>query len=174
MLSSAREGNPAAQLHTRTPSTKALLVLLACSAVLLIACLPHLEAAPEAMYGLVCGAVSALPVLLLLLAPDKLPAQARAILYLVLFLMWFAAVGACTFHRPFTQTGNGYFAVWGGLICTLKLAAEADHRWLGSGSDAIEGGKKLAALEAGAPGEAPPSLPPPLPAEHRVPDVPKL
>ena len=41
--------------------------------MLLFACLDHLQAAPEAVYGLVCGAATPLPALLLLLVPDQAP-----------------------------------------------------------------------------------------------------
>ena len=49
------------------------LTLTRCAAVLLFACLDHLQAAPEAVYGLVCGAATPLPALLLLLVPDQAP-----------------------------------------------------------------------------------------------------
>ena len=108
----------------RSRNTKALLGLLAGSAVLLFACLDHLKAAPEAVYGLVCGAITPLPAVLMLLVPDKVPPIVHTLTCALFVLVWLAAVGACTFSRPFVQTGNGYFACWLGLLCTVTLAAE--------------------------------------------------
>ena len=109
---------------SRSRNTKALLGLLACSTALLFACLEHLKAAPEAVYGLVYGAITPLPAVLLLLAPNKVPPIAHTLTCALLVLAWLAAVGACTFSRPFVQMGNGYFACWLGLLCTFRLAAE--------------------------------------------------
>ena len=73
MLSSTRQADPEAQLGRHTPCTKALLGLAACSVVLVLACLPHLEVAEEAAYGLACRP-QPLPALLPSL-PDKVPAR---------------------------------------------------------------------------------------------------
>ena len=61
--------------------------------MLLFSTLDYLQAAPEAVYGLVCAAATPLPALLLLLVPDQVPPTARAVACALLALMWLAAVG---------------------------------------------------------------------------------
>jgi len=39
----------------------------------------------------------------------------------LLALMWLSAALALTFVGPFLDTGNGYFAVWAGMVCAVAL-----------------------------------------------------
>ena len=119
------------------PAPRAVLGLLASSIVLALACASHLggdggggdgnggDGDSEAAWGLTCGALSGVAASLLLLAPDGVPRRAVAPLCALLALLWCAVVGACTFSAPFTLTGNGFFASWGGLLCALALARDA-------------------------------------------------
>ena len=38
-----------------------------------------------------------------------------------LFILWTSCAGVVTFHGPFLETTNGYFAAWIGCVCALKL-----------------------------------------------------
>merc|ERR1712238_343490 len=43
----------------------------------------------------------------------------RFIFITVFAILWIVAACLCTFNGPFTFTGNGYFAAWGSVVCTI-------------------------------------------------------
>ncbi len=52
------------------------------------------------------------------------------ILALCNFVWWGAAAGIITFQGPFTSTGNGYFAVWAGFLCSVSgIGASVTKAW---------------------------------------------
>ena len=94
---------------------------------MLLASVDHVKktdaAHKEGAWGLACGVVTATIVLGMLLVSEKLEQKIAQALALLLLCMWSCAAGVLTFKAPFVKTGNGYFASWVGLLCTLMLAA---------------------------------------------------
>jgi len=84
----------------------------------------------ESVYAIFCACLS-FAVLLARLAlvvkpkPDaRTAALVRLLLSSTLAACWLAAALVLTFVGPFKDVGNGYLAVWAGLVCALCLAFE--------------------------------------------------
>ena len=45
----------------------------------------------------------------------------RRVISLVLLLLWLSAATLLTFRRPFTYTGNGFFACWFGVLQATEI-----------------------------------------------------
>lgn len=59
---------------------------------------------------------------------EKISVRAKSIYVICLFVIWLISAGVFTFVDPYTVTGNGYFACWVGLACTVKLlSVEVPH-----------------------------------------------
>ena len=84
----------------------------------------------ESVYGIFCGCLSFAMLLarLALIAKPKPNERTAVTIRLVLAagvaLCWLAAALVLTFVGPFQDVGNGYLAVWAGLVCALCLAFE--------------------------------------------------
>jgi len=74
-------------------------------------------------FALSVGIVSAVFLLILIFADDKLPDKAKVIIAAFFVIWWTLAVFICTFISPFTTTGNGYFGCWIGLIASAMMYA---------------------------------------------------
>lgn len=98
-----------------------LFALFACSVVLLLASIDHVDRA-EGAWGLSCGVVSTTLVLGVWWFSEQVEARVAQGVALLLFAMWIAAAGVLTFRAPFVFTGNGYFSSWFGLLAALMLA----------------------------------------------------
>ena len=75
-------------------------------------------------YGISLGVISTAASLATpyLIDTKKIGPPARKIIAASLFVLWVAAVTVLTFDSPFTATGNGYFACWGGTVCATLFA----------------------------------------------------
>ena len=98
-----------------------LFALFACSVVLLLASIDHVERA-EGAWGLSCGVVSTTLVLGVWWFSEQVDGKVAQAIALLLFAMWIAAAGVLTFKAPFVFTGNGFFSSWLGLLAALMLA----------------------------------------------------
>ena len=47
----------------------------------------------------------------------------------LLVVWWVPAAFALTFMKPFEQLGNGFFALWGGLLASVRLLTVASHKY---------------------------------------------
>lgn len=63
------------------------------------------------------------------------PCPLPAIVGYFLVVWWCAAAGTFTFDKPFVATGNGFFASWGSLICSIFFAMEAAGHKVAIASD---------------------------------------
>ena len=75
-------------------------------------------------YGISLGVISTAASLATpyLIDTKKIGPPVRKIIAAFLFVLWVAAVTVLTFDSPFTATGNGYFACWGGTVCATLFA----------------------------------------------------
>jgi hypothetical protein len=58
-------------------------------------------------------------------ATQSLPAKIQFAILSVFSVMWIVAAALATFVGPFTITGNGYFASWGGAVISIFAALSA-------------------------------------------------
>eukprot|EP01062_Namystynia_karyoxenos_P022631 TRINITY_DN18698_c0_g1_i1.p1 TRINITY_DN18698_c0_g1~~TRINITY_DN18698_c0_g1_i1.p1 ORF type:complete len:832 (+),score=159.31 TRINITY_DN18698_c0_g1_i1:101-2596(+) len=84
-------------------------------------------------YGIVVGAAAAaicgmiLAIVRKSFDDDAESDRTRAVLAIIAFcllLWWIAGTAVLTFDHPFTVPGNGYFATWIGLACSLVLVLQ--------------------------------------------------
>lgn len=86
---------------------KTLFVLAAAAAVELFACIPFLSTyTGQAAWGLSAGLITLIVCAVLFKMFDDLDAQILKISAIVLFVMWAAVAGVCTFDGPFYQAGE--------------------------------------------------------------------
>lgn len=119
MFSQLQEG--AAKAVALAGRARLLFALFACSTVLLLASIDHVDGA-EGVWGLSCGVVSTTLVLGIWLFSEQVGGKVAQGVSLLLLAMWIAAAGVLTFRAPFVLTGNGYFSCWLGLLAALMLA----------------------------------------------------
>lgn len=96
---------------------KTLVVFAAAGAILLFACIPYLTSyTGQAAWGLTAGAITVIICAVLFKMFDELNGQMMKVSAIVMFIIWAAVAGVCTFDGPFILAGNGYFASWGGFV----------------------------------------------------------
>jgi len=94
--------------------------LLISSLVVICAVAKFVKEFGEASYALVIAIITVL--LVLVQQYSSRAAFAGIIIYRGLAVLWLVSAVITTFRDPFTSTGNGYFAVWGGLFFCIKCA----------------------------------------------------
>lgn len=94
--------------------------LLISSIVLICAVGIYVNTFPEAVYALVIAIIT---VVLVMMQQFGLNGSLSGIMiYRGLALSWLILAVVTTFRAPFTTTGNGYFASWGGFFFCIKCA----------------------------------------------------
>ena len=86
---------------------KTLVVFATTGAVLLFACIPHLssQTGPSA-WGLTAGIVTLIVCAVLFKMFDELNGQILKVSAIVMFIIWAAVAGVCTFDGPFIYAGK--------------------------------------------------------------------
>lgn len=96
---------------------KTLITFGAAAAVEMFACIPYLQSyTGQAAWGLTAGLVTLIVCAVLLRAFEDMNPQMLKVSAIIMFIIWAAVAGVCTFDGPFLEAGNGYFASWGGLV----------------------------------------------------------
>lgn len=99
---------------------------LLCGLVTLFACIPSIGPGyfyrGNAIWGLVAGILTFITSLVILQKYDDIPIQMMKLISAVLFVIWATVAGILTFDGPFRDTGNGYFASWGGFLAAILFA----------------------------------------------------
>ncbi|GBG31445.1 Hypothetical Protein FCC1311_076692 [Hondaea fermentalgiana] len=72
-------------------------------------------------YAIAVGAISFVVVLTRVLLGAKFPEAGSKPLIMFLIVWWTVALIVLTFFNPFQDVGNGYFATWASLICSVLL-----------------------------------------------------
>jgi len=98
--------------------------------VLLVACIPHVEAGSnyayfgEGLFGLI-GAAVTVAITAGLILVENIEEKVAKCAALVLGLLWVALAGILTFRAPFVTTGNGYFSAYAGLFMAFQVFSHA-------------------------------------------------
>lgn len=79
----------------------------------------------EAGWAVACGVLTFVIALALVVGRTKLPAIVNTICIVLQFLMWAAGWVVLTFRRPYTTTGNGYFALLIGFVFSMMVIGDA-------------------------------------------------
>lgn len=97
----------------------------------LVECTDHDICTDEYLWALICGGISALITMIYIPLHEKI-SNSGASKYIGYFLVlhWVFGAGVLTFDKPFTVTGNGYFACWGSVLASLMFALEAGQHAL--------------------------------------------
>jgi len=97
---------------------------LLCGLVTLFACIPAVGGyyKGNAAWGLAAGILTFISSLFILQKYDDINIQMMKFYGAVMFVIWATVAGVLTFDGPFTFTGNGYFATWGGFIVAIFFA----------------------------------------------------
>jgi len=110
-----------------------ILGLGACAVVTMIACIPefsryYFQFKGETVFALIVSILTIFVVANFVYAKMKENLQIQQFevpTFMVLAMLWMLAACMTTFRGPFTLTGNGYFAVWGGAVLAVKAAMSA-------------------------------------------------
>jgi len=135
---------------------------------------------PQCIYTLIISCLTIVGALLAIVAArvgKELRGMIVHVLNLARLVTWGILASWCTFSGPFTQTGNGYFAAWGGVLCCVllmdttvymrALPAKLNRQRVGPGGEVRD-------QEAARPPPPPPPPPPPTAvATARIADYPK-
>jgi hypothetical protein len=99
---------------------------LLCGLVTLFACIPYIglyyRYNRNAIWGLIAGILTFITSLVILQKYDDIPIQMMKLIGAVMFIIWATVAGILTFDGPFQNTGNGYFATWGGFLAAILFA----------------------------------------------------
>eukprot|EP00984_Skeletonema_dohrnii_P032607 scaffold26999_cov103-Skeletonema_dohrnii-CCMP3373.AAC.2 len=97
---------------------------LLCGLVTLFACIPEIGFYynGNAIWGLTAGILTFISTLFILQKYDDIPIQMLKLYTAIMFVIWATVAGVLTFDGPFRDTGNGYFATWGGFIVAVFFA----------------------------------------------------
>ena len=114
-----KTGQQAAGLRGRY---RYLVGIVAASIVLIIASIEWIRAA-EGIFAMTLGGLSIAIIAVLVLIYDKLHKELLRGIAALLAVLWIFGAGILTFRGPFLMTGNGFFASWIGLFCSLHYCA---------------------------------------------------
>ena len=97
---------------------------LLCGLVTLFASIPEIGFYynGNAIWGLTAGILTFISTLFILQKYDDIPIQMLKLYAAIMFIIWATVAGVLTFDGPFRDTGNGYFATWGGFIVAVFFA----------------------------------------------------
>jgi hypothetical protein len=108
---------------------------LAASVVFLVSCIPKVDSLAagskwrnNAIYGLSLACFSTLCMLAIISMDKKgkpLSQMINLVLMVCLSFLWLVAACLVTFDGPFTETSNGYFSAWAGMITAMYAASAA-------------------------------------------------
>mmetsp|Transcript_24852 Transcript_24852/g.48166 ORF Transcript_24852/g.48166 Transcript_24852/m.48166 type:complete len:278 (-) Transcript_24852:232-1065(-) len=112
-----------AQFTQMEKGRQLLVLLFACSAVLIFACIGPIAQdggyKGQAAWGISAGSITLLMCVGLIKKYDDIAINIMKASCAFFFVVWAAVAGVCTFDGPFRFTGNGYFACWGGLVVSV-------------------------------------------------------
>lgn len=95
---------------------KTLVLFGAAAAVEMFACIPFLSSyTGQAAWGLSAGLITLIVCVVLFKTFEDMNGQMLKVSAVIMFIIWAAVAGICTFDGPFLEAGNGYFASWGGF-----------------------------------------------------------
>mmetsp|Transcript_31985 Transcript_31985/g.67692 ORF Transcript_31985/g.67692 Transcript_31985/m.67692 type:complete len:298 (+) Transcript_31985:326-1219(+) len=107
------------------PSLKQLYHLTFLSILLLLSSIPPLmykwEHYGGAGFSIAGAALTLVACVYLIAMYSDVPKMVMKVTSLLLFVLWACVAGVCTFHGPFLETTNGFFACWLGCLCSLNL-----------------------------------------------------
>ena len=120
-----------------------LAVLALCSLLLICTLAPMIAnnsaafraGSAQIVYALIIACLTILEVavaIYLRRAGKPVGAQLNRVLGFARFVVWTVLASWCSFAGPFLGTGNGYFAAWAGVVCSVLLIAPADAPQQGS------------------------------------------
>lgn len=101
---------------------KILFVFGAAAFIELFACIPYLKTfTGQAAWGLSAGLITLIVCGVLFKTLDNVNAQMLKVTAIIMFIIWAAVAGVCTFDGPFRLAGNGYFASWAGFATSASF-----------------------------------------------------
>lgn len=104
---------------------KQLINIAICSVILVFASIPPLiqkwEHYGGAGFAIAGAALTLISCAYLITMYSDVPRSMMKITAVILFVLWTAVAGVCTFHGPFLITNNGFFAAWLGCLSALNL-----------------------------------------------------
>mmetsp|Transcript_20618 Transcript_20618/g.65934 ORF Transcript_20618/g.65934 Transcript_20618/m.65934 type:complete len:400 (+) Transcript_20618:115-1314(+) len=105
-------------------TTYFLLIMLLASFVLFLASLDYVSDSSQGAWGFSCALITALLTALYMAgrSRNKLTVPVSKVLTGLIFVLWVFGAGVLTFDEPFSNTGNGFFSCWVGVVASASLA----------------------------------------------------
>lgn len=104
---------------------KCLVLFAMAAAITMFACIPYLHSGSgyvgQSAWGLTAGLITVIVCCVLIYLNDTISAQIMKVTSIILFIIWAAVCGVCTFDGPFLKASNGYFGCWGGFLASTYL-----------------------------------------------------
>lgn len=110
------------QVNETEKGRKMAFFSLLCGLVTLFACIPKIRSNGNAIWGLTAGIITFVTSVVILKMYDDIPIQMMKLVAAFMFVIWATVAGILTFDGPFRETGNGYFASWGGFLAAILFA----------------------------------------------------